>query len=567
MRQGDGAAPKKISLRQVWARVQPFVVAPAQPPELPFALHPVGPGDSPPPAAHVEPLPHPESDDQRVGSDLNANLAWLERQFHMPANRGLVMRRLALGQSEVAAAVVYLDDQVDWAHLNQGALLPLLKTKLSGKELQDADRLVRRVFREGQVTPVTTWSDVVNGILCGQAAVLVDGLDQAVLVETKGWAKRSVDRPQVEVVVRGPQESFTEDIRSNLSQIRRRLRTADLMVEWGQLGRLSRTDIALIYLRSVANPRLVAEVRRRLQAIKVDYVADSGTVEQLIEDRPFSLYPSIASTERPDRVAAQVAEGCVAILVANTPFALILPSPVSMFLHTAEDAYLRWPYGTFLRVIRTASFFVALLLPALYLAVVNFHQEMLPTALMMAISSTRETVPLPVVAEVLVMEAMFELIREAGIRIPSVIGPTIGIVGALILGQAAVQANVVSPIMVIITAATALASFAIPNYSLQFATRILRFLYILAAATFGLAGLTLAYLAVTVYQAAGNTFGVPWLTPMAPARPRGDNVERYPSFQQEKRPIGLRPLRVRRQPHVIRTWDPNAPSDDGTKEE
>lgn len=560
--------PEKTMLRQVWTRVQPLLVAPDQPAELPFALEPVQPGDSLPPPAQAERLPHPPSDGERVTSDLKANLAWLERAFHVPANRGVVMRHLAVGQKpEVAAAVVYLDDQVDWAHLNQGALLPMLKSKIPGSDLQNADVLIRRIFREGQVTPVATWSDVVNGILCGQAAVLVDGMDQAILVETKGWAKRAIERPQVEVVVRGPQESFTEDIRSNLSLVRRRLRTPDLMVEWGQLGRLSRTDIAVIYLRSVANPSLVAEVKRRLQAIQIDYVADSGTIEQLIEDRPYSIYPNIASTERPDRVAAQVAEGYVAILVANTPFALILPAPVPAFIHTPEDVYLRWPYGTFLRVIRTVAFLVALLLPALYLAIVNFHQEMLPTALMMAISSTRETVPVPVVAEVLLMEGMFELIREAGIRIPTVIGPTIGIVGALILGQAAVQASVISPIMVIITAATALSSFAIPQYSLQFAIRILRFLYIFAAASFGLAGLALAYLAVTTYQVAGNTFGVPWLTPMAPSRPRGDNVQRNPPYRQERRPAGVRPQRSRQEPPVIRTWDPNVPSGDGTKEE
>ncbi|MFZ5814250.1 MAG: spore germination protein, partial [Bacillota bacterium] len=420
----------------------------------------------------------PSSD--RVGPDLAANEAWLRGRFTLPVSRGLVLRPLRIGGTDIQGLVAYLDDQVDWVHLHWTILHPLIERTIPPAVIRQPDALIQQVLTEGQASSSSDWNHLVDAILTGSAIVLIDGVEKALILEVKGWAKRPVQRPNAELTVRGPQEGFTEDLRTNVSLIRRRLRTPDLMVEWGQIGNRSATDIALVYLKSVANPKLVKETRRRLRSISIDYLADSGSLEQLLEDRPYSVYPNILATERPDRFAAQIAEGYLGILVGNTAFALILPATIPMFLHSPEDAYLRWPYGTFVRLLRVFSFYMALLVPGLYVAIANYHQEMIPTTLMLAISGNRETVPIPVVLEVLVMETMFELIREAGVRIPTIIGPTIGIVGALILGQAAVQAGIISPILVIITSGTALASFAIPNYGLQFAVRVLRFAYVLA---------------------------------------------------------------------------------------
>lgn len=494
---------------------------------------------------------------EKPSGELAQDLDWIHRHFNLDVNRGLVIRKFTFAGGRLPGAVIYLDDQVDWDHLNRTVIAPLMHHA----ELTvgaPPEEVLHRVAPEGQGRLADEWSDAVEAVLGGFAAVLLQGYRKVLVAEAKGWAMRQVDRPTAEITVRGPQEGFTEDIRTNLSLVRRRIRSADLVVEWRKVGRTSRAVVMMVYLKSVANPRLVGEVRRRLSSIEVEYMADSGEIEQLIEDRPYSLYPSLFSTERPDRVAAQVAEGFVGILVENTPFALVVPGMAPMFLQTPEDNYLRWPYGAFLRVVRVASYIVALLLPATYVAIANFHQEMIPTALVLAISSARESVPVPTFLEVWFMESMFELIREAGVRVPSVIGPTIGIVGALILGQAAVQAQVISPIMVIITSATALSSFAIPNYNMQFAVRILRFVYIAVASVAGLFGITLLFVVNAAYLASGNSFGVPWFAPISPFRKSKDIIIRYPTFQQEERPATIRPRRRRMQSSTQRPWAPRA---------
>ncbi len=539
-----------------WKR---FFVADLTPPSPSFSLgdwqeHPESdPQFTEPESPLTEPL---HTRGEPLSQSLAENESWLKKQFMLSTSQGLNLRPLLIGQTPIEGLIAFLEDQVDWQHLNRTTLTPLIDTPMEETVVRDPRALIQRVLTETQATSENDRTKLTNALLTGSAIVLIDGVSEAIIVEVKGWAKRSVDRPTAELSVRGPQEGFTEDIRTNLSLVRRRLRTADLMIERGHVGRISQTDVAMLYLKSVANPKLVEETRRRLRSIDIDYIADSGSLEQLIEDRPFSIYPNILATERPDRVAAQVAEGYVALLVGNTAYALILPATIPMFIHSPEDAYLRWPYASYIRLIRVLAFFAALLIPGLYVAIANFHQEMIPTSLMLAISGTRETVPLPVVMEVLVMELMFELIREAGVRIPTVIGPTIGIVGALILGQAAVQAGVVSPILVIITSGTALASFAIPNYSLQYSVRLLRFAYLLAGAVFGLFGITLLFLAVTMQQATKNSFGVPWLSPVTPYRPMGDTYIRLPTWAQQNRPAHIRPQDRQRQTRDPRPWDP-----------
>lgn len=518
------------------------------------------------PSAASEPGPTPP-----LSADLQANLDWLREHFAQKASRGLILHEMTVGDPPVRTAVACLQGMANWDHLTRTVLTPLLSRDWPRASILDPYALMGRILTGAQTAIASDRRDVVYGMLSGSAALLVDGATKAVLADIKGWAKRSVEAPKTEPVPFGPHEAFIEDLPTNLSLIRRRLRTPDLTIEVGEIGRFSRTEIAMVYLRSVANPKLVGEVRRRLASIDVGYV-HSGTVEQFIEDRPFAPYPSILQTERPDRVAAQVAEGFVVILTANTPLAMILPASMNMFLHAAEDPYLRWPLATFVRLLRALAYLTALLLPGVYLAGARFHPDMIPTPLMMAISGSREAVPLPVVLEVMTMELAFEMIREASVRVPTIVGPTIGIVGGLILGQAAVQAGVISPIQIIITSATAIASFAIPNYSLQFATRLMRFAYILAGAFLGLYGVSLLFLAVAAVQGYGNSFGMPWLTPTAPSRPSGDDYLRKPSFQQQDRPAGVRPQDKQRQPRVTRTWapkpfvtkEPKQPDDDRT---
>jgi spore germination protein KA len=308
------------------------------------------------------------------------------------------------------------------------------------------------------------------------------------------------------------------------------------------VGRRLRSDAALMYIKDLANPGLVAEVRRRLNSIEVDFVTDVGMLEQLIEDSPYNLNPQTLSTERPDRVAAALAEGRVAVLLSGSPFALVVPATMYSQLHTGEETYLRWQYGTFLRYVRTLSFYLALLLPGSYLAIVLYHQEMVPTELLLAIAGNRERVPFPTVVEMLLMEFAFELVREAGLRIPGIIGSTIGIVGALILGQAAVQANIVSPILVILVAVTGLASFSIPSHSLAFAVRIYRFVYIFMGTMLGFYGITIVLFVQILLTVNLKSFGVPYLSPAGPrTHPGRDVVTRLPIFLDRRRPDYLNP--------------------------
>ncbi len=503
------------------------------------------PSPSAAPLPIVPPLLDKEGNPLLLHDKLEENIAWLKRHFSYPLNSGLVFRSISLGKQSIPGMVVYLDSLVDWQHLSRTVISPLVEADLPEDKLEISD-MAASVFTNGEMESSSQMGDIANAIVIGSAVVLIDGVDSAGILDVEGMEKRALEAPKTENVVLGSHVGFTEDIRTNISLIRRRLSTPDLIVESGVVGNLSRTRISFVYLKSIANENLVSEVRRRIAAIRIDYIGDSGMVEQLIEDHPNSIYPGILSTERPDRTAAQLADGFVAILVDNSPFALIVPAQFPLFLQTAEDAYLRWYYSTFLRIIRTVGFFMSLYLPALYVAIANYHHEMIPTTLVLAIAGTRESVPLPVSAEAFLLESMFELIREAGVRIPSVIGPTIGIVGALILGQAAVQANIVSPIMVIITSATALASYTIPNYNMQFTTRILRFVYLACASFLGLIGVILLSIMLWTYWMAGNRFGVPSLSPLSPRRPSRDTLIRAPLKQQAKRPISVHPQNMKK---------------------
>jgi spore germination protein KA len=504
---------------------------------------------------------------QPVSSNLEVNLALVKTALRVPKNKDIIIREFVIGNPGVRAFTVYLEGiserhTVDFAILEPLMLLSYIEGPLpEGKSIFDLvkDKLLpgNQVREHDQIQPL------LQAALVGDTALFIDEQNRGLVIESKGWDRRSPDKPVTEQVLRGPQEAFVETLRTNTALIRRRLRTPALVTELVQGGQLSKIDIAIMYIDGITNPKLIDEVKRRIESIDTDFLPESGMVEEYIEDSPRSLFPGVMLTERPDRSASFLAEGHVVVLVDTSPFALIVPVTFITMMHSAEDYYIKYPFGTFLRLIRMISLFAALLAPALYIAIANYHQEMIPTDLMLSIAASRETVPFPVVLEVLLMEFSFELIREAGIRIPGPIGPTIGIVGALILGQAAVQANIVSPILVIVVAITALSSFAIPNLNLTFSVRIFRFGFILAASVMGLYGIALCLFALIIRMTSLKSFGVPFMSPLAPSRPAGDLVLRHPLWQMRRRPAYLRPLDDVRQDKMNRSW---APSPDTIKE-
>ncbi len=511
--------------------------------------------------------PGEQLEDIRISRDLNCNREIIESLYGLPRNKDVVVREFELGTNpRIKAMLVFMDGLVDKAiinHLLQSMMVFSDVVRLGG---DPAELVFESLLPGNQVRAVHSYKDVVYGVNIGDSAFFLQGSDRALVVETKGFEHRTVERPNTEQTIRGPQEGFTEVLRVNTALIRKYMRTAELNTEFFKVGDRFPNDIAIMYVRDLANPSLVEEVKRRVESIKIDFMPDSGMLEGMIEDQPYNLNPQTIATERPDRVASFLAEGKVAVLVDGSPQVLVVPATMYAQLHTGEESYLRWPYGTFIRYVRATAFYLSFLLPGSYLAIVLFHQEMVPTDLLLAIAGNRERVPFPSVVELLLMELSFELVREAGVRIPGIIGTTIGIVGALILGQASVQANIVSPILVVLVAVTGLASFAVPNFSLAFTLRMYRFFYIFMGSMLGFFGITIGLFVQILLTVNLKSFGVPYLAPAGPRTVQGyDVVFRLPLFAHEKRPDYMNPQDVRRAPRISRGWTAEKGDDGGAK--
>jgi len=498
-----------------------------------------------------------DSDTGKVSTILDRNRAAIEKIYGLPVNRDIVIRDYTIGtEPPVKSFLVYIDGMVSRADLNFLMQSLMLEAgEISRDPSASASAVLQRLLPGSQARVLDSFKDIVESVNYGDTAIFIQGSPKALVVETKGWEHRPVEKPRNEQTISGPQESFIENLRANTALLRKIIRSEKLYTEMIGVGKRFRSDVAVMYMVDLADPELVKEVKRRVSSIEVDFITDTGMLEQYIEDSPYSLNPQTHYTERPDRVASYLAEGKVAIILSGSPYALVVPATMYSQLHTGEETYLRWQYGTFLRYTRTFSFYLALLLPGLYLAAVLYHQEMIPTDLLLAIAGNREQVPFPTVVEMLMMEFSFELVREAGLRIPSIIGSTIGIVGALILGQAAVQANLVSPVVVILVAVTGLASFSIPSYSLAFAVRTYRFFYLIMGAVLGFYGITIALFIQIMLTTSLKSFGVPYLSPTGPRTyPGGDVVNRLPIFMQRRRPDYINPQDNIRAPEEPRGW-------------
>ena len=453
----------------------------------------------------------------------------------------LKFRKLTIGENaSVRGFVCYIE-------VNAGNnLINVLGRMLAYMETLSKEQLIETVkgnaFALSDADPYTYMEDAIRGVLIGDAVLFIDGVDAALKMPDQGYPKMGISKSEAEKVVRGSDESFAESEKANTALIRKRIRNTKLKVKEFQVGVRSFTNVAIVYIEDLAEKALVEEIHRRLTEYDIDGVMDSGVMEQLAEESWISPFPQFQSTRRPDRAAMEVLNGKVVVLVDNSPVALLLPTDVNSFLKTTDDYYNRFYMATFARVIRYVAAFFALTLPGLYLAVTNFHTQILPTPLLLSFSKAREGVPFPAALEVLLMELSFELIREAGVRLPGTMGNTIGIVGGLIIGQAAVEANLVSPIVVIVVAFTALCSFAIPNEEFAFSFRVLKFLLIALSAWFGFFGFLIGLFLVLVHLASLKSFDVPYLSPYVGAQLNGyqdekDSVVRFPLRMLWKRPM------------------------------
>ncbi|OCT11602.1 spore gernimation protein KA [Paenibacillus pectinilyticus] len=394
------------------------------------------------------------------------------------------------------------------------------------------------MLKIGEITGTSDYETLYHMILSGDSVILVDGYPEGICASTRDWKDRGVTEPSSQTVVRGPREGFSETLRTSTALIRRKIKDSHLWMETRQIGRVTKTDVALMFIKGLVDDAIVDEVRTRLSRIDIDGILESGYIEELIQDETYTPFPTIFNTERPDVVAAALLEGRVAILIDGTPFVLLVPAVFTHFFQTAEDYYQRADISSLLRILRYVSLFIALLGPAVYIAVTTFHQEMIPTTLLINIAAHREGIPFPAFVEAMLMEVTFEILREAGIRMPRTIGQAVSIVGALVIGQAAVEAGLVGPAMVIVVAITAISTFIIPSYNMGISIRMIRFALMILAASLGLYGILIGIITLVLHLSSLRSFGVPYLAPFAPfiKEDQGDNIIRLPHWALLKRP-------------------------------
>jgi len=489
-----------------------------------------------------------------VSDSYEKNLAYIEKKFSYPDNNDVVIRKLTIFK-DTKAFLIFYDGMVSTDSIDFALIKPLLEIPQFADDVKCSE-IFKRVISHNQTAEVRKFEDVIDDINFGNCALFVDGHKVCYSLDVRQWEHRSVDKPETEQSLYGPQEAFSEMLRTNSALVRKILKTEKLICESTKIGKVSRTRGVLMYIEDIANPELINEVRRRLDGITTDYIFAVEDVSLLIEEKTFMITNTILSTERPDRTARMLSEGRVALILNGSPKALIFPTNAFELMHSASDAYMRYPYANMTRGIRILAMIITLLLPAMYLAITLYHQEMIPTFLAYAISAARENVPFPSVIELLIMDLSFELIREAGIRMPGIIGSTLGIVGGLILGQAAVSAKIVSPLMIIIIAITGIGSFATPDYSLGWSYRILRLIFILLATMFGFYGVAIGIFIYAVMLGGQVSFGVPFLAPLLGGKNKrmGNSLFVNPIWKNEKRPDFLSPKKENQEPKISRKW-------------
>lgn len=440
----------------------------------------------------------------------------------------------------VEGLAVFMDGMVDEQRIDTELLKPLMScSQPEPSWLQDNDLmswLCCKVLSSEKVDIVTRFDQAVEALLSGAMFLLVHGSPGALAIGIASFKTRSVEEPATEPVIRGPRDGFIESLQVNLTLIRRRLKTPQLKSEFLQAGLLSRTQLAIMYIDGIVRPDLVNEVKSRIRKTQLSTVLESGYIEELIADNRYSIFPQVMTTERPDRAAAALAEGRVVIMVDNTPFSLVAPASFFEMLQSSEDYNQNYMIATATRWLRLWLSFSALVFPSLYIAITTMHQEMLPESLLLSIAASREAVPFPAIVEAFIMELAFEGLREAGIRLPRPVGQAISIVGALVIGQAAVQAGLVSASLVIVVSFTGIASFIFPSYSQGLSIRFLRFPLMIVAGTLGLYGILIALLGLLVHLSKLRTFGEPYFAPFSPIDLKSlrDAILRIPWWKRAK---------------------------------
>lgn len=506
---------------------------------------------------------------ENIYSQIDANLKYIETKYNTLINSDIITREFTLntGSKQYKAFILYIDGMVDSQILNDFVLKPLmLKNKFcnnetskiivqKGKKSNIANFIQDCLIPQNNIKQQSSFKDIFSGVNSGNCALFVDTLSVGFDIDVKGFKQRSISKPENEIVIKGPHEAFVENMRTNTTLLRRFTNNENLIIENTKVGKITQTNCAICYIKDIANDALVAETKYRLNNLEIDSLLSAGELEQLLTDTNSLGVPKILVSERPDYAVKSLLQGRVIILINGSPYALILPAILIDFLTSPEDTNLKPQFANFLKVVRIISSFFALLLPGLYIAITNFHREIIPTELLFSILSSRQSVPFPIIVEILIMEISFEIIREAGLRVPSPIGPTLVIVGALVLGQAAVSAAIVSPILIIIVAITGMSSFAIPDFTFSFHLRFFRFVFILLGFLAGFLGIGMGLFIYISSLCDLETFGVSYTIPYAPAvNSKNNGFMLSPIWKREDRATYLATKKEKKQNKISMKW-------------
>ncbi|WP_304508723.1 spore germination protein [Anaerotignum sp.] len=480
----------------------------------------------------------------QISKNLSENIIAIKEAFRDCGD--VIMREFVVGSGKSRLFMIYTDNIVDGNTISDFIMTNLMSHHKECNESGILEDLMEDIIAIGEVSKITELEQIYDAVLLGDTALLMDGNAFALQASTKGFPSRGVSQTQTEVVVQGPKDAFLEVMATNIVLIRRRIRDTNLKLKRKKSGTRSKTDVALMYIEDLVRPETLKMIEKQLDNINLDGVLDSGYLEQLLEKRWTSPFPQLQMTERPDKAASALLEGRIVLVIDNTPVVIMLPVTLNVFFQAAEDYYDRWEIMSFIRAIRYVAAVVAIALPGLYIALSVYHPELIPTALAIKIASTRQNIPFSVVGEVIIMELAFELLREAGIRLPSPVSSTIGIVGGIIIGSAAVEAGIVSPAVVIVSALTGICSFVIPNISLVSGLRLSKYLAVFLSAIFGLFGLWIALLFVLAHLCSLTSYGIPFMYPFCSASVNDDvdwedTVFRLPLRKMKRRPIFTKP--------------------------
>ena len=516
---------------------------------------------------------------QNVVSNIDLNLKYIQSKYKTEINSDILIRDFILiAQNKVYKAfLLYIDGMVDSKLINDFVLNPLMLRSDSNTYQGNIEQASKDINKQIFVTKKTKFNledyiydclvpqnnlkkqtelnKIVESVNSGNCALFIDNLEIAFDIDVKGFKQRSVDTPKNENIINGPQEAFVENIRVNTSLLRRIINNENLIIENMQAGEISKTKLSICYMQNITNPELVKEIKYRIDNLKLDSLISSGQLAQLIEENEKFDIPTLLETERPDKCAKYLMQGRAVILVNGNPYAIIAPAVLIDFLSSPEDTNLKTLFANFLKILRILAYFITLLAPGMFIAITGFHHEILPTELLFSILASREHVPFPIIFELILMEISFELIRESGIRVPAPIGATLGIVGALILGDAAVSAHIVSPILIIVVAITGLSSFAIPDFAFSFHLRVYRFLFTLLGFCAGFVGIGAGLLIYINMLCSMNSFGVSFISPLTSSL--SSHLNSFfvkPAWKYEKRPGYILPKRKFAEPKISKKW-------------